>query len=196
MIVDEEKLTTFCHDQLKHGFTKDLVRVVRALEGQSDDFDFVKKFGQEIMTIWFELNAHTKILVEKAEVELSPVNFFQQYPLNRLESKDNEWMSGIIFQNWLKVSDIRNLSMKILKTLEDITIHCKLFETMVSDTTFNKYPGQQRNFKKDYTGSQHNSLTKHAVELHSKCRALISEINYLIEKSDLFSVSPKNNLLK
>jgi hypothetical protein len=172
-----QPLAVFCHDRLKSDFTRPVVRLIRALQGVTQDSAFVEIFSGEIVEVWSELADGARELIKDARLQLEPVELLSQFPLDRLDPEDREWMGELIRKLTPKENSLEARFSSALIAIEDITTQCKTIEPMLATFVENSAFGlSSRSLSKE---RELEKIIDCATELHNRCGKLITLINSL-----------------
>ena len=181
-----QSLATFCHDHLKGDFTRSVVRFVRVLQGQTQDTEFAKRFGSEIVSIWSDLANRTRDLLEDIMQKQDPIELFNYFPLDKLNFEDRQWMSELLRKSWSVNEATQNQYSSILVSIEEITNQCKILEPLLSSFVTKKQTEEcSNNFSSE---NEWVTLIDAALELHQQCLNVISMINRFPNPTMSFSL--------
>jgi len=182
-------LATFCHDYLKGGFTRSVVRLVRGLQGQTQDTEFVQRFGCEIMKEWNGVAKTATELIREATPEMELAQLFLRFPLNRLDPADAQWMVGLLRKSMPTNDVVGNQSSSALSAIEEITSRCRILEPMLVDFLINKTSILASNPENHQSDQELVTLIDSVIELHKCCQKLASLLSHFPYASIGFPVA-------
>ena len=167
------RLSKFNHDRLKNGFVQDLVRLIRSLQGRTNDKDFVVRFYTDTLLKWPELEQCAKQLTTSAEEEARcPSKWFFRPPLDRVEISDREWMAELLSHDGDQANAVRAGAQAVVHAVDEVTAGCKaLLEGIGAGS------GQGRSVQdlhlRDWPSDERRSIwLEYAVDLHRRCQDL------------------------
>lgn len=159
----------FNHDHLKNGFLQSLSRLIRALEGHTDDSEFVQSFLGRLADIWSAIQREASDLLVGAETHSGPRDWLQLYPLSLLSSEDRTWMQQLLLREWTVRSNIRERVQHARQMLTEASEQCQRLEAAhdALRKTENQCASEDG---QSWNGCR--ELLRCAIKLHAACQQL------------------------
>ena len=94
------------HDILKNRIFPSVFKLIKVLEGEVEDSEFVTIFASESLEEIEWLCAELDLLADGAEYALSPSRYFEILPLSGLAEESKDWFSEAIHSNWVEQAQL------------------------------------------------------------------------------------------